>query len=27
VLRQPNATNFKVTAAEWQQVYELRREA
>ena len=27
VLRQPNATNFKVTAAEWQRVYELRREA
>ena len=24
VLRQPNATNFKVTAAEWQRVYELR---
>jgi predicted RNA-binding protein with PUA-like domain len=23
VLRQPNSTNFKVTAAEWQQVYEL----
>ena len=25
VLHQPNATNFKVTAAEWQQVYELRQ--
>ncbi|MBD2428114.1 EVE domain-containing protein [Phormidium sp. FACHB-1136] len=24
VLRQPNATNFKVTAAEWQRVYELK---
>lgn len=26
VLRQPNATNFKVTAEEWQRVYELRQE-
>ena len=24
VLRQPNSTNFRVTAAEWQRVYELR---
>ena len=24
VLRQPNATNFKVTAVEWQRVYELK---
>ena len=25
VLRQPNSTNFKVTAVEWQRVYELRQ--
>jgi predicted RNA-binding protein with PUA-like domain len=25
VLRQPNATNFKVMAAEWQRVYEFKR--
>ena len=24
VIRQPNSTNFKVTAEEWQRVYELR---
>lgn len=27
VIRQPNSTNFKVTAEEWQRVYELRQGA
>jgi len=27
VLRQPNATNFKVTPAEWKRVYELKSQA
>jgi len=27
VIRQPNATNYKVTPEQWQRVYELKRSA